>query len=286
MTKILINKDNLNIILFLLIVETVVLVVTYHQIYTEMFWDWMNDPNYSHGLLVPGISFYLLWKERHNLKNMELIPSIAGIGLFALGVLMLLVGVLASELFTQRSSLVILLMGIIWSGFGVKWLKAVFFPLAFLFFMVPLPYILYDTIAFPLKLLATRIATEALQFMNVMIVSEGNIIYLQDITLEVADACSGIRSLMSLITLAVVLAYFFQKGKLSKILLVFSAVPIALLTNALRVIITGFLADRYGSAVAKGFFHEFSGLIIFSASFLLLVGTSYLLNLTHRKKDL
>src|SRR3990172_24911 len=281
--KIFQDKTNYTLV-FSLFINLILLAVIYHIIYAEMFKDWMNDPNYSHGLLVPAISFYLLWRDKEQFRSIAIAPSFKGLWLFSFGIFMLLAGILSSELFTQRASSIILLMGIVWSWFGVKWLKVAFVPLAFLFFMVLLPYILYDAIAFPLKLLATRIATEALQFFNIMIVSEGNIIYLQDVTLEVADACSGIRSLMSLITLGVVVAYFFLKGRFRQILLVSLAVPIAILTNAMRVIITGFLSDRYGSAVAEGFFHEFSGLIIFATSFALLLGCSYLLSLINKKE--
>ena len=134
--KIFQDKTNYTLV-FSLFINLILLAVIYHIIYAEMFKDWMNDPNYSHGLLVPAISFYLLWRDKEQFRSIAIAPSFKGLWLFSFGIFMLLAGILSSELFTQRSSSIILLMGIVWSWFGVKWLKAAFVPLAFLFLWCP-----------------------------------------------------------------------------------------------------------------------------------------------------
>ena len=137
--------------------------------------------------------------------------------------------------------------------------------------MIPLPYILYDSVAFPLKLMVSKISVEFLSFIGILVLREGNIIHLADTTLEVADACSGIRSIISLLALSTAIAYITQKGWIKRTVLIISAVPIAVFVNAVRVIVTGVLAEKYGAKAAEGFFHEFAGLVIFGLAIFLLI---------------
>jgi eight transmembrane protein EpsH (proposed exosortase) len=150
--------------------------------------------------------------------------------------------------------------------------------------MIPLPYLIYDSIAFPLKLFAARCATFSLQFMEIPVLREGNVITLASTTLEVADACSGIRSLISLIALGVVFAYFTQSSAWKRIVLVVSTIPIAIFANALRVVITGILAHYCNPEMAQGFFHTFSGWLIFVLAFLLLFGLGFILDRIYREE--
>ena len=136
--------------------------------------------------------------------------------------------------------------------------------------MIPLPYLIYDSIAFPLKLFVSRISVDALSSLGVLVVRDGNIIHLTDITLEVADACSGIRSIVSLLALSTALAYLTQNGWIKRSVLILLAIPIAIVVNAIRVIGTGILADKYGAKAAEGFFHEFAGIMIFGVAIVLL----------------
>ncbi len=150
-------------------------------------------------------------------------------------------------------------------------------PIGFLIFMVPLPYIVYDALAFPLKLFVAKFSVISLKAMGVIVLREGNIIMFPNTVLEVADACSGLRSLMSLIALAVAFAFMSQKTSFKRTFLILMAVPIAILTNMIRVIVTGFLAQYYGAAAAEGFFHEFAGLAVFALAMVLLVLSGTLL---------
>ncbi len=205
-----------------------------------LYADWMNDPNYSHGLLVPLISAYFAWQKRDVLAMLPVKPAKSGIVLVLFSLAVLVVGVAAQESFSQRTSMVFLLAGMIVFLLGWQWLKELLLPIGFLFFMIPLPYIVYDAIAFPLKLFVAKFSVIALKLMNVIVLREGNIIMFPHTTLEVADACSGLRSLMSLLALGVALAVVSQKKRAAMILLVALTVPIAVLTNMIRVIGTGF----------------------------------------------
>ncbi len=254
--------------------------VLYAGVVPAMVQDWRIDENYSHGFLVPAVTLYLLWDRRRDLAEAarRARGSWAGLALCLGSLALYVLGRAGAELFLQRSSLVFLLMGaVLWLwGWGV--FRKALFPLAFLLFMVPLPYLVYDSVAFPLKLLAARVATETLFWLGVPVFREGNVIHLASQTLEVADACSGIRSLVSLLALSVVYAYFMGRGGWRRVLLVFSAVPIAVAANAFRVTGTGLLTHYVSPKAAEGFFHTFSGWLVFVVAFVLLFATGAVLN--------
>lgn len=246
------------------------LALTYWTVVPGMVSDWNNDPNYSHGFLVPLIAGYFAWQKWPELKEMPVRPSNAGLLVIIASLLLLIFGFAGTEYFTMRSSLVFLFAGIILFWFGWAVFKGLLLPVGFLLFMVPLPYIVYDAMAFPLKLLVAKFSVAALKFMGIAVLREGNIIMFPQTVLEVADACSGLRSLMSLLALAVAYAVFSQKSHLMRVIMVLSAVPIAIATNMFRVIVTGVLAQYYGAAAAEGFFHEFAGLAVFALAMVLL----------------
>ena len=255
----------------------VICVLIYADILTDLYHSWLEDPNYSHGLLVPLISVYFIWQKKDKLKQIPVIPSNTGLFLIVFALIVLIVGVAAQEFFTKRSSMVFLLTGIIVFLLGWQWLKELLLPVGFLFFMIPLPYIVYDAMAFPLKLFVAKFSVICLKLMGVVVWREGNIIMFPQTTLEVADACSGLRSLMSLLALGVALAFLTQKKKGAMLILVILTIPIAIVTNMIRVIGTGFLAQYYGAAAAEGFFHEFAGMGVFVLAMVMLFMSSGLL---------
>lgn len=248
--------------------------------------DWKDDPNVSHGFLVPVFSGILIYRERSHLRFLRQ-GKPYGIGLVALaiGAVLLIVGKAAGEYFTMRISLVIVLSGFFAVLFGSDGFRRCLFPLAFLICMVPIPYLLYDAIAFPLKMVASGIGERSLEFLNVPVLREGNMIFLPNINLEVADACSGIRSLMSLLTLAAATSYVLELGLAKGAILLLAGIPISVITNSVRIVMTGILSYRVGPKIAGGFFHEFSGWLIFvSGAVLVLVLARYLKHsTTHRR---
>ncbi len=256
----------------------VILAAVYRSVVPEMVQQWYEDANYSHGFVVPLIAGYFAYQKRRQLAEVLVEPWWPGLVLLLLGVLQLVIGFLGTEFFTMRSSLVVTLAGTTLFLFGKKLFRLMLLPLAYLFFMVPLPYIIYDMIAFPLKLFVTRVSIATMKLMGVVVLREGNIIMLPFTTLEVADACSGIRSLISLLALAVAYAFVLDMGQARRSLLVLAAIPIAISANALRVIGTGLLAQYWGARAAEGFFHEFAGMAVFVVAMALLIGLGSLLS--------
>jgi exosortase len=182
----------------------------------------------------------------------------------------LLLGSLGAELFTSRFSMLVLIAGCVLFLAGWKFLRAITFPLGFLILMIPIPTIIYNQITFPLQLLASRFATFWLQLINVPVLREGNLIILPNYTLEVVDACSGIRSLMTLITLAIAYGFLTERRIWIRWLLVILMIPIAIVSNAIRIMGAGLLTFHFGPSMAQGFFHEFSGWVIFVAALILM----------------
>jgi exosortase len=238
----------------------------YAPILAHLVGQWVHDPNYSHGFFVPAFSLYLLWDERDRLRALPLDPSWSGVLLLALAVVVLMAGVLGAELFLSRSSFLIAIAGLVVLMYGWNHLRAAIFPWLFLLFMIPIPNIIFNQITFPLQLLASKTAASILPLLGVPVLREGNVIQLPAMALEVAEACSGIRSLMSLATLAIIYGYLLEPRKLIRVALAVASVPIAVLANSLRIVGTGLLVQYWDPAKAEGFFHAFSGWLIFVVS--------------------
>ena len=257
--------------------------VTYYSTFTELASEWMRDPDYSQGFLIPIISLYFIWQRRSEIGEKAVSPSTIGLPLIILGLALLVIGNLASESFTMRVSFLIVLTGI--SVFFLGWahLKILLLPIGFLIFMIPIPSILMQQITFPMQLFASKVAEGSLRVMDLPVLREGNVIYLSHATLEVAEACSGIRSLMSLLALGVLFAFLTKDKFWQRAVLVLACFPIAIVVNSLRVSATGILANYYGIAAAEGFFHGFSGYVLFIVAFIILLGTGALLSLVETK---
>ena len=245
--------------------------ILYYSVFQSLVYDWTNDPDFSHGFLIPFISLYLVWQRADELENLEVSPSNFGILVILSGLFLLIIGNLAAEYFTQRFSFLILLSGIILFLLGRQHLKLLAFPIVFLIFMIPIPSILLLKLTFPMQLFAAKVATVTLQLLDIPVLREGNVIHLVENTLEVERACSGIRSLISLLAIGTVLAYFITKVTWQRAVVILSCFPIAIATNAFRVTMTGVLANYYGMKAAEGFFHGFSGMVLYFAG-LILVG--------------
>jgi exosortase len=212
-----------------------------------------------------------VWERREKLQKMALAPSAFGLVVVLGSVLVLVAGILGSELFLMRISILGTLVGVVLFLGGWSYLRALAFPLAFLLLMIPIPAIIFNQVAFPLQLLASQFGESAMGIANVPVLREGNVLILANTTLEVAEACSGIRSLVSLLTLAIVFGYFSDPRGWVRTLLALSSVPVAIVTNGFRVAGTGIAAHRFGAAAAEGFFHEFSGWLVFVSAFMLML---------------
>lgn len=276
------------------------LLFIYVNVLKKLVYDWWNDENYSHGLLIPFVIGYIIWMKRHQLRNVVVQPAfVSGIAITLFALLFLWAGTAGAELFTQRMSLVLLLAGISIYFWGWRIFGELLFPLALLALAIPIPTLILNKVAFPLQLLASNVAVWAMQMFDIPVLRQGNVIEmmpygaLRPVRLEVVVACSGIRSLMTLVSLAALYAYFTfptssngngnkkTNNSLSEkvfsslktfgfwrsVVVVVAAVPIAILTNTLRVTMTGFLATKYGMQVAEGFLHNFSGWVVYMLAF-------------------
>jgi exosortase len=295
------------------------LIFVYATVLVKLGHDWWADENYSHGLLIPFVIAYIVWSQRERFSGMAQKPAtIMGLASVLAALLALWAGTAGAELFMQRTSLALMLAGTVLYFWGFALLRLLVVPLFLLLLAIPIPAIVFNKIAFPLQLFASRCAVWAMMAFDIPVLRQGNVIELmprgaiETKKLEVVEACSGIRSLMTLVTLAVVFAYFThsQGGKhpgdenhgddskprnplnaaaraLSLLrnyafwrsaAILLSAVPIAIFTNALRVSGTGVLAHYYGTKVADGFFHSFSGWVVYIVAFLMLFGVGWILD--------
>ena len=255
----------------------------YFPILRNMVHHWSIVEDYQHGFLVVPLALFFAFERRWDLEDASIKGSWLGLIPMLVGLTSLTIGRLGTELMTMRSGFVFTLIGLILLLLGREIFKNLAFPLFFLFLMVPLPESLVYVISFPLQLIAAKFAVWSLQELGIPALVEGNIIHLAHTELFVHEACSGLRSLMALVTLGVVFAYFFKRGALwTKLFLVVSTIPIAILVNAFRVALTGFLAHHFGKEAAGGVIHDFQGIFTFGLAFFLLLGEGRLIDMGSR----
>lgn len=247
------------------------IVLLYWHVIYKLVHDWYTDDNYSHGFLIVPLAIYFAWERRQRLFETPQKSSLFGLIIVIGSILVLLAGLLGAELFLTRISLIGALVGSVLFLGGWHRLRILAFPLAFLLLMIPIPAIIFNQIAFPLQLLASRAGEWAMTIANVPVLREGNVLILANTQLEVAEACSGIRSLISLLALGIIFGYFADPRGWVRTVIALATVPVAIIANGARVAGTGIAAHRFGPAVAEGFFHEFSGWVVFVVAFAILL---------------
>ena len=258
----------------------------YAPILARLAAQWWNDPNFSHGFFVPLFSVFVLWQDRQRLMKLTAKPAPGGLLILILALAVLVVGVMGAELFLSRISLLMVLAGLIIFFLGWDCFRAVLFPWALLVLMIPIPTLIFNQITFPLQLLASKAAATLLPLAGVPVLREGNVINLPAMPLEVAEACSGIRSLLSLVTLAVIYGYITEGNRWMRVsVLALGAIPIAVAANSLRIVGTGLLVQYWDPDKAEGFFHLFSGWLIFVVSLAMMFLLQRLLRPVWRGKD-
>lgn len=235
----------------------------YGSILLHLAKQWSNDANFSHGFFVPLFSLFVLWQDRDRLARAPRDPSSWGLLIVVFALAVLVLGVLGAELFLSRVSLLLLIAGLVIFFRGWHSFFAVLFPWAFLFLMIPIPEIVFSQITFPLQILASKVAALLLPLLGVPVLREGNVINLPAMPLEVAEACSGIRSLLSLVTLAIIYGYLVETRTWARVALALASLPIAVAANSLRIVGTGLLVQYWDPDKAEGFFHTFSGWLVF-----------------------
>ena len=246
-----------------LVLLTAVLILLYWPALQEFLYDWWHDDNYSHGFLIPVISGYLLWKKRDKIKAIEKQGHWAGLIFIIAGLGLTVLGTAAAEWYSVRFSMILVLLGLVLFLAGPKMFKETWFPIVFLIFAIPLPYTIFRTLTFPLQLFSTKVTYVLATNLGVTALRQGNIILLPNYSLEVVEACSGLRSIIVLSALAAIYSYMISGGVLKKTTLFLMAIPIAIFANIVRLMITVFGAQIIGKEFAEGFLHELSGLVVF-----------------------
>jgi exosortase len=248
----------------------ILLVACYFTVLEQLVRKWYNDEDMGHGFFVPVIAAYIAWQNRDKLFESGLRTNNWGLALIVLAGLQLYVSTLAAELFTQRTAFIEAIIGVVLFLGGMAALRILSFPIILLFFMVPIPSVIYNQITFPLQIFASQVAEFCLNMMGYAVLRDGNVLELASQKLSVVEACSGIRSLLSLTFLSLVYAYFFDNRVWMRYFLFAATIPIAIVANSGRVTLTGILSEIRPD-LAHGFFHSASGWVIFMIALFILV---------------
>jgi exosortase len=253
------------------------LVACYAPILYRMANQWATDENMGHGFFVPVVAGYVAWQRREQLAATPPKTNWWGLAVVIFGGLMSVVATLGVELFTARLSFVVALVGTVLFLGGTKWVKLLSFPLALLLFMIPIPAIIYSALTLRLQMLASELGEILITAMGIPVLREGNTLKLPSQTLDIVDACSGIRSLLSLLFLSLVYSFFTDKKVWMRWALLAATIPIAIGANGIRVAVTGLLSE-IDTKLATGVYHEAEGYIVFVVALAALIGTHRLLN--------
>lgn len=254
------------------------LLVIYLPALYDLVLDWATDPNYSHGFLVPIVSGWLIWKKKDEFSKITFKTDSAGLFFLIVGLIFFVLGNGAAEYFSLRFSFVLTLTGLLWFMLGRQLIHLIWFELFFLLFMIPIPYVLYYATTFPMQLLASKITAGVMNMIGMGVVRQGNILHIQGYSLEVAEACSGIRSLISLLALGALYAQMTQNRFSGKLLLFLSTIPIAVIGNVIRVMITSLIAYTITTDITSEPTHSALGMIVFVVAFVLLFIFGAILN--------
>ena len=250
------------------------LIALYFPFLQTLFADWGTNDDYSHGYFIPFISAYMIYSIKDRLKEKTVFPANSGIVLIAAGLALLVVAKIGSEYFTQRFSLIVVLLGLVLFLLGRQHFKLLLLPILYLIFMIPLPAIIWNKISFPMQLFGSYLTEHVIRLLGIPVFREGNILHLTETTLEVVAACSGLRSLVTMFALSGLLIWISDLSSGRKWLLFLAAAPVAIFANIVRLTLTAGLASFYGEKVAQGFLHDFSGLFTFVFGLSLLILTS------------
>src|SRR5580658_9357449 len=249
---------------------SILLAVCYAPILTVLVHQWNNDADMGHGFFVPVIAAFIAWQKRAEISGTPAKPNWWGLAVMMWAGFQLYIATLGAELFLSRTSLVISIIGAVLLLGGTRYLRVFGFPLFLLFFMVPIPAVIYNQLTFPLQMFASRVAEKTIDLLQIPVIREGNVLILPQQTLNVVEACSGIRSLLTLTFLSLVYGYFFERRTWMRVVLFCSTIPIAITANAGRVAFTGVIS-QFKPELAEGWFHEAQGWVIFMIGLTILV---------------
>jgi exosortase len=262
---------------------TALVIILYFPVLSVMFKEFASDDSMGHGFFVPFVVAYIVWQRREQVLSTPLKPHWSGWALLAWAFFQVLIGTLGADFFVMRTSILVTTLGVLLVTCGPPMMRPLAFPLVLLLFMIRIPLFIYSQITFPLQLLASRLAEFTLMLVGIPVLREGNILELPSQKLNVVEACSGMRSLMSLAFLALVYGYFFEKRMWARVVLVVITIPISIFANATRVSLTGVLSEA-NPELARGVFHSFEGWVVFMVALGALLLMHQLMNLLARRR--
>lgn len=245
-------------------------VAAYAQVLTKLATDWWTLSDYSHGLICAPLAVGIAIARRRELTHTPQQPRTIGLIGVVIAVLLLAVGTLGAELFLTRASLVLFAASSVVFLFGWRRLRVLLFPFALFALSIPVPAIVMTRVTLPLQFVASATAETTLTAMHIPVLREGNVLVLTNATLQVAEACSGVRSMMSLVVIGLIVARYLERRSAARVAIVAAAVPVTIAVNALRVTATAVATEYYGIGAAAGTPHEALGLVLFAVSALLL----------------
>jgi exosortase D (VPLPA-CTERM-specific) len=244
----------------------------------NMMGKW-ETPEYSHGYLIPLVAAFLIWQRKDELERLALPAAWSGFAVVLLGLFLFLAGDLATLYVVVQYAFLVVVVGLALATVGWAGVKRLWAPLLILFFMVPLPNFLYNNLSAQLQLISSEWGTAVIRALGISVNLEGNVIDLGAMKLQVVEACNGLRYLFPLTTVGFIVAYFYEAPFWKRAVVFLSAIPITVVMNSLRIAVTGVLVDRYGTAHAEGFLHDFEGWVVFMAAFGVMLALMWLLNL-------
>lgn len=253
------------------------LALCFGDVLFDMGKEWYTDDDMSHGFFVPAVAGYIAWQRRDKILNLPFESNPLGLVLIVWGGLQLILGTIGAEMFVARTAFLISLVGVLLYLGGTRLVRELAFPLFLLIFMIRIPAIIYKQITFPLQLFASEVAEKSLTLIGIPVLREGNILEMADHKLSVVEACSGIRSLLSLSFLSLIYAFFFDTKIWMRAALLIATIPIAVAANAFRVTLTGIVSD-WKREFAEGFFHSMEGWVVFLVAFVILIATHQILD--------
>ena len=260
------------------------LLLCYAPILYRMGVQWATDDNMGHGFFVPVVAGFIAWQRRGILLATPRNSNVWGLVLVIFAALVALAGTLGAELFTARMAFVIALVGVILYIGGTSWIKVLAFPLLLLPFMIPIPAIIYAVLTLKLQMLASQLGEVLITAMGIPVLRTGNTLQLPSQTLDIAEACSGIRSLMSLAFISLVYAYWVDKRVWMRWALLAITIPIAIGANGVRVAVTGLLSE-INTKLAQGAYHEAEGYIVFVVAMIALIVAHRVFSLIARRRE-
>ena len=248
------------------IVVTALLVLSFAILYShtifEMAQNWMSDDNFSHGFLIPVISGFMIWKHRNKLIDRKITSASWGIVIVLFAMVMHIIGGMSAEVFTMRTSMIVCICGTVIFLFGLQFFKDIMIPIMYLIFMIPIPKIIWNQISFPLQMAAAKATSSIIDLVGIANFREGNIIHLSNTSLQVVDACSGLRSLTTMLALTAAFSYLSNLKRINKCLLFSSAIPVAIFLNITRLTITAIFSQFLEPEITQGLLHDISGFVI------------------------